>query len=184
MEELQNKLRIRSSIMAKVGNSKWGLENRILTTTAHALLESLVNYGLTVTGSAATVRDFDMIDTKILNPIARRIAGVGYTIRREILYTLADLRAVRNHYLLKTANVFDRMLRTGNTQAEKNLQKYLEEEKWGQDIWRPEQQFQQLEERVEDVGESGEKVKEIRREDRSKRARDKQNIDGGYRERN
>ena len=36
MEGMQNKPRIRSGMMAKVGNSKWGLGNRVLTTTAHA----------------------------------------------------------------------------------------------------------------------------------------------------
>ena len=32
----------------------------------------------------------------ILNPIARRVAGVGYSVRREALYSLADLRATQN----------------------------------------------------------------------------------------
>ena len=40
MEEMLNKLRMRLGIMAKVGNSKWGLENRVLTTTVHALIEA------------------------------------------------------------------------------------------------------------------------------------------------
>ena len=96
MEEMQDKLGLRSEIAAKVGNSTWRLENRVMTTTAHTLIESLINYGLNVTGSVAAVGDFNTIDTRILNPIARGVAGVGYTIRREILFSLANLGSVRN----------------------------------------------------------------------------------------
>ena len=82
MPDTLKKLKVRMAILQKVSNSRWGLENRILTITVHALTESILNYGLTVTGSAATLGDVDRMDTKILNPVAWRVVGVVYSIRR------------------------------------------------------------------------------------------------------
>ena len=93
--------------------------NCILTTTERALMESLFNYGLTVTGSAISLEGLQGVDTKMLNPVARRVAAAGYSIRREVLFILADIRSARNHYLLKAANVLDRTLRAARTQARK-----------------------------------------------------------------
>ena len=115
----------RRNIIRRVANSKWGLESRILAITTHALVESVINYGLTLTGSSISTDDMGRLDTMILNPIARRVTGVGYSIRREILFTLADIRSAQNHYLLKVANVADRILRAGGTQAQENMKRYL-----------------------------------------------------------
>ena len=82
-----NKLRIRMAVLRKVSNSTWGLENRTLTTTVHALVESIIGYELTLTGSSLTVEDMEKLDTSILNPIARRATGVGFSIRRVVLYS-------------------------------------------------------------------------------------------------
>ena len=135
-KEVQRKLRTRQAIIGRVGNTGWGLENRVLTTTAHALVESVLNYGLTITGSAMHETTFRSMDTAVLNPVARRVAGVGYSIRREVLYTLADLHSTQNHYLLKTANLFDRTLRARGTRAQTNLQKYLRKEKIQGGLWK------------------------------------------------
>ena len=105
-----------------------------MTITVHALIESILGYGLTLTGSAATMNDLDSIDRCILNPVARRVAGVGMSVRREVLYSLADPRSVQNHYVLKAANVIDRMLRAKGAQAQQHLQQYLEKT---QRPWRP-----------------------------------------------
>ena len=94
--------------MTKESNSSWGLENGILTITAHALTASLINYSLAATGAAATPYLLDSMNVRVSNPVARRVAGAGIPARREVLYTLADLRTTSNHYLLETANVFDR----------------------------------------------------------------------------
>ena len=131
-------------IMTRVGNSRWGLECRILTITAHALIESMVSYGLTVTGSAATPKDVDNMDVQILNPTARRVAGVGMSARREVLYTLADMRTTGNHYLLKTANVFDRSLRAKGTQVQKHLLQFLKSRGQEHAIWNDKQRLQKL----------------------------------------
>ena len=124
MKDIQMKLRVRRAILRKVGGTSWGLENRILTTTAHALVESVINYGLTIAGSSASEEDMRSLDTRVMNPVARHITGVSPTIRREILYTLADLRSTQNRYLLKVANIIDRALRAKNARIQKTIQKY------------------------------------------------------------
>ena len=118
VESMLKELRVRMAAVRKVSNCTWGLENRVLATTVHALVESVINYGLTLTGSPISTDDLGRLDTMILNPVARRVTGVGYSIRREILFTLADIRSAQNHYLLKVANVMDRILRAGGTQAQ------------------------------------------------------------------
>ena len=42
--------------------------------------------------------DFSQVD-----PVARRIAGVGICVRADVFYPLPDLRAFRNHELPKAA---------------------------------------------------------------------------------
>ena len=111
--------------------------NRILTITVHALIESVIGYGLTLTGSSTTVEDLQQIDTTILIPIARRVTGVGYSIRREVLYSLADMKTTQNRYLQKVANVADRILRAGRTQAQENLRRYFEKQGRHGQPWTP-----------------------------------------------
>ena len=96
-----------------------------MSITAHTLVESVIKYGLTLTGASTTAEDLGRLDTSALNPIKRRVPGVGYSIRRHVLFALADVRSVQNHYLLKVADVMDRVLRASSTQAEANFQKYL-----------------------------------------------------------
>ena len=125
MTEARRKLRVRQTVLNKASNAKWGLGNRILTTTAHALIESPLNHGPTVTGSAATENDLQQVITCILNPTAWRIAGVGPAIRGDVLYTLAGPRSIQNHGLPRVANAMDRALRASATQVRKNMAKYL-----------------------------------------------------------
>ena len=129
------------AVLHKVSSPAWGLGNRILTITAHALVESMVNYGLTLTGSPTTAGDLERMDTAIRNPAARRVAGVGYSLRREVLYALADPRSAQNHYLLKVATVMDRALRAGRTQAQSKLLRYLTTQGLGGKLWRPAKQY-------------------------------------------
>ena len=132
-----NKLRKRKGVLAKVNNSRWGLENRVLAITVHSLIESILRYGLTVTGSAATMSDLDGINQSILNPEARRVTGVSISVRREALYTLADMKSVHNHYILKAANAMDRIMRAKGTQKQQHLQQYLKETQRSWKIWTP-----------------------------------------------
>ena len=40
----------RFGVMAKVGNAVWGMESRILSITAHSLVDSVISYGLATAG--------------------------------------------------------------------------------------------------------------------------------------
>ena len=90
-------------------------------------MESVINYGLAMIGSHASLQECQEIDKATMNPAARRITGTGYTTRRESLHIMADTRPMVNHYLLKSANMIDRIMRAGGTNAEKNLKRFLRE---------------------------------------------------------
>ena len=84
------------------------------------------------------------MDTHILNPTARRVAAVGSTIRRGLLFTLTDLRSAHNRYLLKTANILGRTPRAKNTQAEIYNQEYLKSKGYDAHSWRAKAVYAQL----------------------------------------
>ena len=79
--DAQKKLGALLAVLKKGSNAKRGLEDRILTTTARAVIESHFNYWLTVIGSAATENDPQQENAYILIPTARRRAGVSPGIR-------------------------------------------------------------------------------------------------------
>ena len=123
--EIREKMRAHIAFLRKLSGTSSGLENRRLTTTAHALVGCALNYGLTATGRAISEVEFRQVDTKVLNPVARQIAGVSPTTRREVIFTLADLRSTQNHFRLKTANIEDRALRAKGSRAQRAIRKYL-----------------------------------------------------------
>ena len=135
-------MELRAAIPRRVSNSMWGMGNSSIAITAHALIESLFNYGLTAPGSAFTVDDLGSIDKKFLDPVAGRVTAAGYSARREIIYPLADIGSARNHCLRKVANVLDRMLRAKDTQAQKRMLALLRQVRSGQDLWKPGKAFE------------------------------------------
>ena len=50
LEEAKAKAMERLAALTEVGNAVWGMESRILSATAHSLVESVVSYGLATTG--------------------------------------------------------------------------------------------------------------------------------------
>ena len=89
-----------------------------LATTTHALIESIIGYGLATTGSHTRAEELRAIDTRFLHRAARRVAGTNITMRKETLMIMADLTSVVNQYVLKIANVLDRTLIAGGTAAQ------------------------------------------------------------------
>ena len=118
IKELKAKAKRRLVILNKVGNTNWGFESRIMSITTHSLIESVTNYGLASFGRHLWDRDRSSVDTTILNKAARKVVGTGPTIRREILFALADMKSMTNQYILKAANLLDRTLRAKGTTAE------------------------------------------------------------------
>ena len=132
----RKELTVGLAVSGKVSNEKWGLGNRILTTTARALSGSPMNDGLTATGSAATESDLQQLNAQVPSPTARRVAGAGPSIRREVHFTSADLRTTRNHSLLKVANLIDRSPQADDTQIQQHAERYLQGKgSWG-GMWR------------------------------------------------
>ena len=68
-------MKVRLDILGKISNSSRGSEDIISTIAARAFLGSLLESGLTVTGSAADGEDFEKVDTRVMNRVARRVAG-------------------------------------------------------------------------------------------------------------
>ena len=115
MAEVRKKMRVRMAVPRKLGGTIWGQGHRLLTTTAYASVEGVIDYGLTVTRSAVSEAEFRQVDARVRNTRARQIAGVSPTTRREVFYAIADLRSAQNRYPLKTANLVDRALRGRGT---------------------------------------------------------------------
>ena len=59
------------------------------------------------------------MDTSLINKAARSIVGTNIAMREETLMALADVKSTYDHYMLKTANIFDRTLRAEGTTAQK-----------------------------------------------------------------
>ena len=119
-EEAKAKARKRFVVLTKVGNAVWGMESRILSVTAHSLVESVVSYGLATTGKGWDESGAEQLDRAVLNKTARKVVGTNQTMRLEILMILADMRSTWNHYIIKTANILDRILRASGTTARRS----------------------------------------------------------------
>ena len=103
------------AILRKVRNTRWGFDCKIIAIIAHALLESLIDYGLAISQIGAIE----------MNPAERTAAGVDFTRRRAILHLLADLRAARNRNFSKPDKLLDRVLIAVDAEAHRHLQDFL-----------------------------------------------------------
>ena len=117
VRDLKTKTIRRLAILNKVSNTSWGLEARILGITTHALIESVVNYGLATVGAQIAGRREKAIDTELLNRAARRAIGTGVTVWRVALHIMADTRTATNRHILRAANILDLTLRATGTAA-------------------------------------------------------------------
>ena len=105
--EMKTELGKRLRIIDKVRNATWGLECRILASTSHVSVESVLCYGLATTGAHTNTQELGRVDTMALKRAARRVAGTNITMHIESLMMLAGIRSARNHYALKSANAID-----------------------------------------------------------------------------
>ena len=94
--------------------------SRILSISAHSLMESVVSYGLATTGEGWEENGAAQLDRAALNKAARKVVGANITIRIETLMILADMRNTANHVILKTASILDRISRAGGTTARRS----------------------------------------------------------------
>ena len=121
IQEVRKEAIKRLFVLHRVATTTWGLETRILSITTHALLESVVNYGLSSYGTQRSPFLAKKTDSIILNKAAREIAGTSTAVRRGMVRILADTKSFMNHYYLKTANMVVRVLRAHGSKAQKKL---------------------------------------------------------------
>ena len=108
-----------------MANTLWGLETRILSITTHALIESVINYGLAVYGTHCMQETVEKMDSTVSNKAARRALGTGITIRRESAHMIADAKSFENHYIRKVANIVDRAMRAEGANAQKHVVEFI-----------------------------------------------------------
>ena len=89
---------VRQSILARVGRTTWGLDTRVLKVTRDALLVSLLRYALTFVGLCLPDDLVRKMDVQVINAASRRITGLPYTTRIEVLHFIAGTRSHRNLY--------------------------------------------------------------------------------------
>ena len=106
--ELRGRLIKRLQALRKASSTIWGLECRILAVTTHALLESIICYGLATTGGQAGDTELWEIVTLPLNRAARRVVRPNITTRAETMLMMADVWSTVNHYIVKSENVLER----------------------------------------------------------------------------
>ena len=103
-----------------------GLESRILPAATHALLESVINYGLAFTGSHVSTCELKKLATLLFHEAARKIVGTGITIRRVISFALTGIRTAFQHCVLRDANMLDGVLRADGMIAKRKARKRMQ----------------------------------------------------------
>ena len=74
------KSRTRRSIFANIAHRLWGMETAILRITHAALVNSLLRYGVNITGSCSPDDLINNLGAHGINPAARRIDGLNVNI--------------------------------------------------------------------------------------------------------
>ena len=111
------KARIRMSIIARLSGQKWGLETRMLRLTGQSLAISLLRYGFVVTGSGMPDTQLRRLNTLLLNPLARRIVGVGPSARLSVLFAMAGILNSFNLFIQQCSETLNLILRASGSSA-------------------------------------------------------------------
>ena len=98
MQTTMAKAQLRQAILSKVANTRWGLGHTVLSVTHDALVSSLLRYAMVITGSCYPGDLVDRVDVAIINTAARKISGLHYSTRLEVLHFLAGTNLFRNLY--------------------------------------------------------------------------------------
>ena len=111
------KARVRMGVIAKLSSRKWGLETRMLRLTGQSLVVSLLRYGFVVTGSGMSDAQMRFLNTRLLNPLARRIVGVGPSARLPVLFAMAGILNSYNLYIRQCSETLNLILRASGSSA-------------------------------------------------------------------
>ena len=115
------KSRARQGILASISHRKWGLETTVLRMTHEALVNSLLRYGLNITGSGMPEDLVNRLDIHVINPAARRITALSSHARIETLHFLAGTLSYRNLYLCQAASFFHSTLLAQGSQIQARI---------------------------------------------------------------
>ena len=131
----------RFGVLTEAGNALRGMETRTLSITGHSLVDSVIIYGLAAAGRGWEENGAGQLDRAVLNETARKVAGTNITIWLETLMILSDMRNATNHYILKTANVPDRILRAEGAAARRSAIESIKDE---YEVWEDETEQEEL----------------------------------------
>ena len=130
MDQLWRKAKLRLAILSKVASTSWGLETGMIKATGKALVVSLLRYGLILTGSGMDERLFHRADTRIINPLARKISGAGPSARIQVLHAVAGVSSMHNLFIQHCASFLNLAIRAEGsslqTKVREEMGKYYE----------------------------------------------------------
>ena len=86
---------------------------------------SFLRYSLTVVGSGLRERHLQQWDTCILNPLARKMAGVGQSARLPILHTVSGTMLSHNLYSQTCGEMINRSPRAHKSSIRDRLSNWL-----------------------------------------------------------
>ena len=86
-------------VLAKVANCHWALDVGTTHIAHNAVIDSLLRYALTATGSVFPPDLVGRVNTQIINTAARKIGGVSRTTRMENLHLILNTMAFMNLYV-------------------------------------------------------------------------------------
>ena len=121
------KPRNRLQTPTEASNTARGRECRVLAVSTHALLGSMLRYGLATFGTHTNTQELRRIDATVRNGAARRIIGTNIPAKVKSVTTLAHVWGTRNHYVSKSANILDRVLRAKGATAQKTAKHKLQQ---------------------------------------------------------
>ena len=97
----------------------------------------MLRYGLSIIGSSLQERNLRQWGTCILNPLARKIAGVGPSARLPILRITAGITTARNLYVQNCGSLLNLSLRAHNSSIRDRIHAWLKTA-YGVETWSPE----------------------------------------------
>ena len=125
MSKILAKARTRLAILNKVAGSSWGLETGMLRLTGKSLVLSLLRYGQTVVGSSLSEKWMSLIDTRIINILARKIVGAGPSARLSVLRAIAGVESSHNMYIQQCAKMLNLILRADRSSVQAKMEGWL-----------------------------------------------------------
>ena len=86
----------------------------------------MVDNGLAISVGHVNQQILDEVDAGEMNNAARKVVGTNVSARREILFLLAGIKNSYNHYIIRLADILDRVLRATHSAAQGSARTFME----------------------------------------------------------